>query len=439
MSYSEQASSEVINSQRSERFSQTATDLPYVYTVHPGRNRFFCRGRAVMSRHLCVFYLTVFLILFVSVLFFSNDCRYLSVRLTPAVPVIGGILFLFVLAVLFRASCSDPGILPRATYQEVRWLHSNLANEATTNGDAMQARIDVMRPKDISIKNFHTRQPYCYTCKMHRPPRASHCSSCDNCVERFDHHCPWIGNCVGKRNYRYFVIFTFSISIYCMYVLGFSIASVILVYFDTLDVLETLKTTPASLFEILISFLAMWSVVGLSGFHIMLTCKELSTHEDIRGLPRILENSDVTNPYSHGNGCSNFIYVLCGPAPPSLLRATKQVDPSTWASNTDFPSVIGNGSSAFYPPQPTSLASHDSKHWSEVPGGYPRQTDDLRLIASSSTKAAGPTSSPHSANLSTSRPMVTRMLPSVELDNEADSVPQTSTAGRKVTAEYTVL
>ncbi|KAG7219196.1 hypothetical protein INR49_006289 [Caranx melampygus] len=40
-----------------------------------------------------------------------------------------------------------------------------------------------------------------------QPMRAKHCQTCKHCVRRFDHHCPWIENCVGERNHRWFVVY----------------------------------------------------------------------------------------------------------------------------------------------------------------------------------------------------------------------------------------
>lgn len=61
-------------------------------------------------------------------------------------------------------------------------------------------------------KTHNLRLKFCNSCYIYRPPRTSHCYDCNSCVERFDHHCPWIGTCVGKRNYKYFVSFLVSLA-----------------------------------------------------------------------------------------------------------------------------------------------------------------------------------------------------------------------------------
>lgn len=62
----------------------------------------------------------------------------------------------------------------------------------------------------------------CHTCRCLRPLRAKHCRICDRCVSYFDHHCPFIYNCVGLRNRMWFFLFVMSIAVNCSFMIYFS-------------------------------------------------------------------------------------------------------------------------------------------------------------------------------------------------------------------------
>ncbi|XP_062481832.1 palmitoyltransferase ZDHHC9 isoform X2 [Pezoporus occidentalis] len=255
----------------------------------------------------------------------GTGCRYLAVQLSPAIPVFAAVLFLFAMATLLRTSFSDPGVIPRALPDEAAFIEMEIE---ATNGTVPQGQRPPPRIKNFQINNQIVKLKYCYTCKIFRPPRASHCSICDNCVERFDHHCPWVGNCVGKRNYRYFYLFILSLSLLTIYIFTFNIVYVALKSLK-IGFLNTLKETPGTYLEVLICFFTLWSVVGLTGFHTFLVALNQTTNEDIKG--SWTGKNRVQNPYSHGNIVKNCCEVLCGPLPPSVLdrRGILQQEEST--------------------------------------------------------------------------------------------------------------
>lgn len=303
-----------------------------------------------MARNNGVFYFTVVLIVVTSGLFFAFDSRYLYMHVSPAVPFIAAWLFIFVMSTLLRTAFSDPGIVPRASTEEAAYIEKTLE---TPNQDSQTYR-PPPRVKEISINGQTVKLKFCFTCKIFRPPRASHCSMCDNCVERFDHHCPWVGNCVGKRNYKFFFMFLVSLSIYCCYLFAFVVTHLALLsQGEESSFISAMKKSPASILEAIICFFSIWSIVGLTGFHSYLVGSNQTTNEDIKGSFSSRSGQGNVNPYSRGSVFKNCAEVLCGPLQPSLINRRGVIIPEP--PESDKYGAVRTSTTA--PMSPTQLGS----------------------------------------------------------------------------------
>lgn len=123
---------------------------------------------------------------------------------------LNAILFNTVVFMLFlshiRAVFTDPGVIPLP--------HNNL-DFSDLHSEA-KGKLLSQQKEDWTV---------CARCETYRPPRAHHCRICQRCVRRMDHHCPWINNCVGEFNQKYFIQFLLYVGVACCYAIFLVVVS----------------------------------------------------------------------------------------------------------------------------------------------------------------------------------------------------------------------
>ena len=172
-----------------------------------GKNKFFCKYFGVTGSK---FHHMIYSFFLVSIPYLGMVIILIYTKniISITFPIIfTSILYITEIVAGILGGCTDPGILPR-------------------QGDDFYYNTN--RPLLKTIVNGHViTLTFCYSCSSFRPPRTSHCSLCDNCVERFDHHCLWLGTCIGKRNYKYFYLLIFCLNISSTYQIIYSIYYII--------------------------------------------------------------------------------------------------------------------------------------------------------------------------------------------------------------------
>lgn len=261
-----------------------------VYDAWQGNNYFFCGHRLMLGSHPMFLVLT-FIGLAGPVIGFLS-----VIPMNPGVYWFEVVIFVCTVAAMARVSFMDPGIVPR---------RSNFPTPP--------------RPSTSDVGGGPLA--YCKVCNIYRPPRCKHCRYCDNCVLEFDHHCPWVGTCVGRRNYRHFLVYISLVSV-------LSGSMVVLCSIRLLQVLQpswqVVLEQRALLALFLYSVLLWVSIISLLHYHWNLLKLGMTTNEQIRGT-----FDKCPNEYNRGLR-GNLWRVFCEPVPESLIHRPLSLDTETF-------------------------------------------------------------------------------------------------------------
>ena len=112
-----------------------------------------------------------------------------------------------------KKNTSDPIIINNNQIGEsMKIIEENSLNN--NNASILDNKNNTLDTANVSPPNINK----CKYCKELKVLRSHHCQVCGICVLKMDHHCPWINNCVGHSNHRYFILFLTWLGFGCLFV-----------------------------------------------------------------------------------------------------------------------------------------------------------------------------------------------------------------------------
>ena len=125
------------------------------------------------------------------------------------------------------------------------------------------------------------QRKYCLICHGFKPERCHHCSTCQKCVLNMDHHCPWVNNCIGFHNRKFFMLFLFYISI-CLLIM--SIVEVIVMISEIKKVAETKQTDVHFALKLILTLATLplfFALISFFFFHLKMVLVNTTTLEGL--------------------------------------------------------------------------------------------------------------------------------------------------------------
>jgi len=285
------------------------------YATWPGKNLICCKGHIIGGPEVWKLAGTLAVIIMPTIFYLSFTARILWIDYDNKAPMIGGaLLFVICTACLIVTAEMDPGIIPRPNQHE-RPFKSYPANKDFDNKNNngfmhsysySHSGMNVHFPfrQTINVDGHIVTHKYCHTCQIVRYPRSFHCQVCNNCIERFDHHCPWVGNCIGLRNYNYFLSFLLFLNIYVFYVASYAIILLkhgwLLCGGDCSSSWHSFKFMcqqyPWTLALVIFEVIIFWFPVALLSFHLWISSTGQTTYEKLRSRELNSTDPNIDNP-----------------------------------------------------------------------------------------------------------------------------------------------